>query len=122
MTNAARAIEIDIKESKQEVGITKRRKKSYVGQQMVMLPGTVAQNVIIRAKRWLLLDVPKLKSYGVQRLVRDVLTISGFIELGNSEVIRRVVLNGNSALARACLKAWRVLLKPEHVSVILGET
>lgn len=116
------AIEIDIKESKQGLGITKRRKKSYAGQQMVMLLGALAHNVMIWAKRWLLAEAPKLKSYGVQRLVRDVLTVSGFIELGKSDVIRRVVLNRNSALARACLKAWQALLKREHVSVILGET
>lgn len=116
------AIEIDIKESKQGLGITKRRKKSYPGQQMVMLLGTLAHNVIIWAKRWLLADAPKLKTYGVQRLVRDVLTVSGFIELGKAGAVKRVVLNATSTLARACIKAMRALLKREHVSVILGET
>lgn len=115
-------VEIDIKESKQGLGITKRRKKSFAGQQMVMLLGTLAHNVITWAKRWLLADAPKLKSYGVQRVVRDVLAVSGFVEMGKSEAIRRVVLNGSSALARACIKALRALLRAEHVSIILGET
>jgi hypothetical protein len=73
-------VEIDIKESKQGLGITKRRKKSYAGQQIVMLLGTLAHNVVVWAKRWLSGDAPKLKRYGVQRIVRDVLQVSGFVE------------------------------------------
>jgi hypothetical protein len=114
------AVEIDIKESKQGLGITKRRKKSYAGQQMVMLLGTLAHNVVVWAKRWLSEDAPKLKRYGVQRMVRDVLAVSGFVELSKSGTVKRVVLNGASALGRACAKALRVLLEAEHVRVNYG--
>lgn len=116
------AIEIDIKESKQGLGISKRNKKSYCGQQMVMLLGQLAHNVMVWVKRWLLSDAPKLKKYGVQRMVRDVMVVSGFVEIGKADAIKRVVLNGASTLARASAKALRALLKAEHVSVILGET
>ncbi|MFL6332499.1 MAG: transposase [Pyrinomonadaceae bacterium] len=116
------AVEIDIKESKQGLGITKRRKKSFTGQQMVALLGTPAHNVVVWAKRWLSEDAPELKRYGVQRMVRDVLSVSSFVELSQSGAIKRVVLNGASALGRACAKALRVLLEAEHVRVILGET
>jgi hypothetical protein len=116
------AVEIDIKESKQGLGITKRRKKSYTGQQMVALLGALAHNVVVWAKRWLLEDAPKLKRYGVQRMVRDVLAVSGFVELSKSGTVKRVVLNSGSAIGRACAKALRVLLEAEHVRVTLGET
>ena len=102
-------VEIDIKESKQGPGVTKRRKKSFAGQQMVMLLGTLAHNVVVWARRWLADEAPKLRRYGVQRIVRDVLAVSGFLELGKTGAVRRVVLNGASALARACAKALRVL-------------
>jgi hypothetical protein len=115
-------VEIEIKESKQGLGVTKRRKKSYAGQQMVMLLGQLAHNVVVWAKRWLLAEAPKLRRYGVQRLVRDVLQVSGFIELSKSGAVKRVVLNGASGLGRACAKALRVLLEAEHVRVTLGET
>jgi hypothetical protein len=115
-------VEIDIKESKQGLGVTRRRKKSFTGQQMVALLGTLAHNVVVWAKRWLSGDAPKLKRYGVQRMVRDVLAVSGFLELGKGERIKRVVLNSASALGRACAKALRVLLEAEHVRVTLGET
>jgi hypothetical protein len=116
------AIEIEIKESKQGLGITRRRKKSYAGQQMVMLLGTLAHNVVVWAKKWLSSTVPKLKSYGVQRMVRDLRAVSGFLEIGKADAIKRVVLNGASSLARVTAKALGALLKAEHVSVILGET
>ena len=116
------AIEIDIKESKQGLGIAKRNKKSYCGQQIVMLLGQLAHNVMVWVKRWLLSDAPKLKKYGVQRMVRDVMTVSGFVEVGKNEAIKRVLLNSASAVARQCAVALRALLKREQVRVILGET
>jgi hypothetical protein len=102
--------------------VTKRRKKSYAGQQMVMLLGQLAHNCIVWAKRWLSDDVPKLRRYGVQRVVRDVLAVSGLIELGKSGAIKRVVLNGASAIGRAGAKALRLLLEADHVRVTWGET
>jgi hypothetical protein len=116
------AVEIDIKESKQGLGVTKRRKKSFAGQQMVMLLGQLAHNVVVWAKRWLAEEAPKLRRYGVQRMVRDVLAVSGFVELSKSGTVKRVVLNGASAIGRACAKALRLLLEAEHVRITLGET
>lgn len=115
-------VEIDIKESKQGLGVTKRRKKSFTGQRMVALLGQLAHNVVVWAKRWLSEDAPKLRRYGVQRIVRDVLAVSGLVELGKRGAIKRVVLNGASALGRAWAKALGELLEAEHVRVTLGET
>jgi hypothetical protein len=113
-------VEIELKESKQGLGVTKRRKKSYAGQQMVALLGAPAHNVVVWAKRWLSPDAPKLKKYGVQRMVRDVLAVSGFLEPGKDERVKRVVLNGASTLGRACAKALRVLLEAEHGARYFG--
>lgn len=87
-----------------------------------MLLGTLAHNIVMWARRWLSDDAPKLKRYGVQRIVRDVLAVSGFVELGKNGAVKRVVLNGASTLGRACAKALRALLEAEHVRVTLGET
>ncbi len=117
------AVEIELKESKQGIGLTKRNKKRYAAQQMVLLLGTLAHNVAVWAKRWLMAEAPQLKRYGVPRLVRDVLQVSGFLELdGAGRLIKRIVLNNASALARHCVKSLRALLKREHVRVTLGET
>ncbi|MBA3438393.1 MAG: hypothetical protein H0T92_00800, partial [Pyrinomonadaceae bacterium] len=65
-------VETEFKQSKQGVGITKRNKKRFPAQQMVMLLGTLAHNVLIWTRRWLSAEAPKLASFGVLRLVRDV--------------------------------------------------
>jgi hypothetical protein len=116
------AIEIEIKESKQGLGITKRNKKSYTGQQMVMMLGTLAHNLVVWAKRWRIAGVPRLRKYGVKRMVRDVLAVSGFLEMDESGAIRRVMMNKSAPLAGQCAKSLQNLLKREQVRVILGET
>ena len=115
-------VEIEIREDKQGVGITRRSKKRFEGQQMVMLLGTLAHNVIMWSKRWLGANAPKLVHVGVQRMVRDVFQVSGFIEVGKAGTIKRIVLNGAARWARGCATSLRILLKPERVSVTLGET
>jgi hypothetical protein len=115
-------VEIEIKESKRGPRITGRRKRSYAGQQIVTLSGTLAHNVVFCAKKWLSSAAPKQKRYGARRMVRDVMAVSGFLETGKADAIKRVVLSGASTLARATVKAMRAMLKAEHVAVILGET
>jgi hypothetical protein len=55
-------------------------------------------------------------------LVRDVLGVSGFVELTQPGAIIRIVLNENSGLARLYLRAFRNLLRPQRVSVRLDGT
>ena len=114
-------VEIEIKESKQGVGIAKRNKKSYTGQQMVVLLGQLAHNVMVWARRWLQEGAPKIKKYGVKRMVRDVLGVSGWIEFDGKR-LTRIVLNQSATLARQCVKSFHSLLKREHIAVILGKT
>lgn len=114
-------IEIEIKEDKQGLGLTKRNKKRYAAQQMLMLLSTLAHNVVVWAKQWLACESPRLVRFGVPRIVRDVLHLSGFIEVDGASTIKRIVLNRASALARQCAKSLRIMLKQEHVSISLGE-
>lgn len=118
------AVEIEIKESKQGLGITKRNKKRFAAQAMVLLLGQLAHNLVVWFKRWLMeaAETPKLTRYGVPRLVRDVMTISGMVEVGAAQSVTRITLNKAASLARHCLKALQALLKREQVRVILGET
>ncbi len=115
------AIEIEIKEDKQGLGMTRRNKKSFCGQQMVMMLGTLAHNLVMWAKQWLISGVPKMKKYGVKRMVRDVFAVSGFVELDSVHEIKRVIMNKAAPLARQCAKCLHYLLKQEQVRVILGE-
>jgi len=73
------AVEIEFKEDKQGFGMTKRSKKKFAAQQMVMLLGQLAHNVVVWARQWLSQSDAKLARFGVLRLVRDVFSTSGFI-------------------------------------------
>ncbi len=75
-----------------------------------------------RKRGWLSQVSPKLTGFGLLRLVRDVLGVSGFVELTMPGAIIRIVLNENSGLARRCLTAFRHLLRPQRVSVQLDGT
>ncbi len=48
--------------------------------------------------------------------------MSGMIEVGDEQTIKRITRNRAAPLARHCLKALQVLLKREQVRVMLGET
>jgi hypothetical protein len=70
-------VETSFKGDRQGLGIGKRNKKRFAAQQMVMLLGSLAHNVIVWARYWL--ASPPLQHYGTLRMVRDVFHISGFL-------------------------------------------
>jgi hypothetical protein len=114
------SIEIEFKEDKQGFGLTKRNKKRYYAQQMVVLLSALAHNVVVWAREWLS-GVSKIKQHGVRRMVRDVFHVCGFVELGARNAIKLIVLNKSASWARRCADSLRLLLKQEHVRVILAE-
>src|SRR5215216_1861938 len=115
-------IEIEIKEDKQGFGMTKRRKKRGAAQAMVVLLNQLAHNVLVWARRWLSASAPKLSRYGVLRMVRDLLSVSGMVEInGKRNSVKRIVLNRAAPLVRGLLAALRELLAPQKVVLILRE-
>ncbi len=72
--------------------MTKRNKKRYEAQQMIVLLGALAHNVVVWSRRWLG-EVSKIKQHGVLRIVRVVFHVCGFIEIGAKNVIKRIILN-----------------------------
>jgi hypothetical protein len=56
------------------------------------------------------------------RLVRDLLSISGKIEINErNSSIKRITLNRAAPLAGGFFNALRALLLPQHVSIILDK-
>jgi hypothetical protein len=116
-------VETAFKEDKQGLGLTKRNKKRFAAQQMVLALGTLAHNVLVWARAWLAPHVPALARYGLLRLVRDVLHVSGTLLLDpTTGRVRRLILNAAAPLAASLVPALRVLLAPAQVAVSLGET
>ena len=114
-------VETAIKDDKQGLGITKRNKKRFEAQQMVMLLNMLAHNVLIWARGWLAPHLHQLRRYGLLRLVRDVWHISGFVEQDGHGHLTRIVLNQLAPLARELGLALRQLLAPAHVVVNWGQ-
>jgi len=114
----AGSVETSFKGDKQ--GLGKRSKKRFEAQQMVMLLGTLAHNVIVWARHWL--ASPALCHYGMLRMVRDVFHISGFLLVDACGQVTQLVLNQSAPLASALVHPLRKLLLGAHVAVNLGQT
>lgn len=114
-------VETAIKDDKQGLGITKRNKKRFEAQQMVMLLNLLAHNVLIWARGWLAPHLPQLQRYGLLRLVRDVWHISGFVERDEHGHLTRIVLNQLAPLAQGLGAALQRLLAPTQVVVNWGQ-
>ena len=112
---------IEFKEDKQGIGMTKRNKKRFEAQRMVMLLGSLAHNIVVWIRERLSREAPKLKPCGLLRFVRDIFQVSGFVEEGEAQKVRRLVFNRAAPWARDCANSLQSLLKPEHISVILGQ-
>ncbi len=65
---------------------------------------------------------PRLVKFGVLRLVRDVLTTSGFVELTAEGTLTSLTLNRAAPAAKRCRDALSDLLKAQRVTVDLGVT
>ena len=116
------AVEIEIKEDKQGFGMVKRQKRKAEAQDMLVVLNQLAHNVLMWARGWLAEVAPKLARFGILRLIRDLLAVSGMIEVDQRKLlIKRIVLNRAAPLATGFLSALRALLLPQHVSVILGK-
>jgi hypothetical protein len=60
--------------------------------------------------------------FGILRLVRDLMSVSGKIEINErNSSIRRITLNRAAPLASGFLNALLGLLLPEQVSIILDK-
>jgi len=113
-------IETSFKGDKAGLGLTKRNKKRFEAQQMLMLLGSLAHNVVVWARRWL--AVPKLQHYGMLRMVRDVFHISGFLVFDALGHVVQIILNQAACLARSLVDSLRKLLAPLCIAINLDKT
>ncbi|MEW6737599.1 MAG: hypothetical protein AB1489_40330 [Acidobacteriota bacterium] len=114
----AGAIEISIKEDKQGIGITKRRKKRFAAQQMVMLLSALAHNVIIWSRHWLARISPRFLQFGILRMIRDVYSIPGLVKLERGIVVG-ITFDDTNRISDDLVKSLRAIL-PSIISFDLG--
>jgi hypothetical protein len=114
-------VETSFKDDKHGLGMTKRSKKRFAAQQMVMLLGSLAHNVIVWARGWLSEQEPKVRRYGLKRMVRDIFHMSGFLVRNARGCIVAVVLNQRALLVRGLTRCLVVFHLPQHIHVIWGQ-
>lgn len=87
------AVETSLKDSKQGLGLTKRNKRSFAAQEMLVLLAQLAINVIAWTRSEMAHYVPSWQSFGSLRMVRDAFHISGKIQLDAQGRILKITLN-----------------------------
>lgn len=114
-------VEAQIKGGKQGLGTSKRNKKRFAAQQMLLQLEMLAYNTLIWARGWLAPECPRIAAYGIKRLIRDVFTANGHIILDQAGHVVHIILNSLDALARDLCSGLATLLDG-HAVVSLGKT
>jgi hypothetical protein len=115
-------VETEIKEDKQGLGTKNRNKKRFEAQQMVVQLEALAHNTLVWVRRWLSSYCPRIRSWGMLRLVRDLCHMTGLILFDHAGHIRQIVLNQADPVARESSFGLASILAREQIAVILGET
>jgi hypothetical protein len=114
-------VETSVKGSKQGLGLTKRNKRSFTAQEMLVLLAQLASNLITWTRNDLADHVPQLRPFGPLRMVRDLFHITGKIQLDAQGRILEITLNEAHALALPFVQAMSSLLAQDGMSLNLGQ-
>ena len=103
-------VETAFKGSKQGLGITKRNKKSFPAQEMLLLLGQLAYNLIAWVRDGLASCQAKLRQFGMLRMVRDAFHVAGCLSFDAQGHIVQVSLNQAHELAASFIAAFASFL------------
>lgn len=114
------ACETSFQEDTYGLGMKRRNKRRFYAQEVLVQLTALAHNVLVWAKEWLVEAAPRLRGYGMPRLVRDVLGVLGRVSLDREGQVCHIVLNDADGQARWLLRAFQQLLRPHGVRIVLG--
>lgn len=86
-------VETSIKGSKQGLGITKRNKRNFHAQEMLVLLAQMAGNLIAWTRNELAHHTASWQAFGNLRMVRDLFQIPGKVQLDTQGRILKITLN-----------------------------
>jgi Transposase DDE domain group 1 len=115
-------IEIDIKQDKQGLATSKRNKKRFAAQQILLQLELLAHNTIIWCRHWLSDRVPALARLGLKRWIRDLFHIPGLIYFTHHQRISHIVFQQAHPLAPRLAHGLAPFLANQHVTASLGQT
>jgi hypothetical protein len=114
--------ETTFKGDKGGLGLAKRNKRHWEGQQVLTLLSELAHNLVVWSRRWLATAEPRLRRYGIVRMVRDVYRLHGRVILTESGQVRKIVLVVTTPLTQRVGTACRKLFGMHSIAIILGKT
>jgi Transposase DDE domain group 1 len=109
------------KGSKSGLGLTKRNKRSFAAQEMLVLLAQMAYNLLSWTRNHLAVHDPRLRSFGPLRIVRDLFQIPGTCRLDAQGRILEITLNDAHPFARLFVQALSSLLAQDDVLLNLGQ-
>lgn len=92
--------EADLKSDKHGLGLAVIRKHLLPAQKLVVLLVELAHNLLLWARSWLAERAPRLRKYGIVRLIQQVWAIPGRVKLTEQEGVVRVRLRREHPRAR----------------------
>lgn len=115
------AAETTIRGSKQGLGLTKRNKKRFQAQEMLLLLAQLAYNLTTWTRNGLAACRPALRRFGMLRMVRDAFHVPGTITFDAHGRIVAVTLNQAHTLASSFVLALGSFLARDGTVANLGQ-
>jgi hypothetical protein len=113
-------MEADLKSDKHGLGLAVIRKRLLPAQKMVVLLVQLAHNILLWARQWLSKHAPRLRDYGIVRLIGQVWAIPGRVKLSDNDGVVRVRLRREHPRARDVCQGFLTLLPQRQTLVVLG--
>jgi len=114
-------VETSNKGSKQGIGLTKRNKRRFAAQEMLVLLAQLAYNLIAWTRNLLAASTARLRKFGALRMIRDVFHIAGIVHLDPQGHISQITLNQRHALALPFVQALSSPLARDDLLLIWGQ-
>jgi len=108
------------KNDKQGLGLAKRNKHKFAAQEMLILLGQLAHDLVIWNRNALAEVTPSFAKYGIQRMIRDVYGIAGEIRFDADGKVH-ITLRENHRLAKSVLAGFKNWLADDDLSLNLGK-
>jgi len=114
-------VETSIKSSKQGLGLTKRNKRRFAAQEMLVLLAQLAYNLVVWTRNELARQDSRLCQFGILRMVRDVFHIPGCFELDAQGYVVSITLNKAHPLAASFVQTWAAVVARDGPVLNLGQ-
>jgi len=114
-------VETSLRGSKQGLGLTKRNKRSFPAQEMLVLLAQLAYNLLTWTRLHLAARSSRLGKFGPLRMVRDLFHITGRLRLDGQGHLLEITLCQSHELASPLVQAMSSLLAQDGMALNLGQ-